>query len=43
MSDKRYEWLLQRPEGGNFKLGKAVQIINGKASDTHRELSFPSI
>ena len=42
MIDRRYERLLKKTGGGNFKLGEAVQIIHVKESDTHLELAFPS-
>ena len=43
MTDRRYERLLRSTGGRNFKLGKADQTINGKESDIHLELAFPSI
>jgi hypothetical protein len=42
MTDRRYERLLLRTGSGTYKLGKAVQIMNGKESDAHLELAFPS-
>jgi hypothetical protein len=42
MFDRRYERLLQRTGDGKCKLGKAVQIVKGKESDTHLGVAFPS-
>jgi hypothetical protein len=43
MVDRTYERLLKRTGCGKCKLGKAVQMINRKKSDTHLELAFPLI
>ena len=43
MSDRRYTRLLGRTGGGNLKLGKDIEIVNGRESDPYLELAFPSI